>query len=148
MGKMISENAYIDALLEQRDLRGKMGKLLYGHYKYRYWNRESMRSSLREKEMKKDMQRELAEHTPSVFAPFYPDFTGAKTRQPKYSTKNISAFLLFIDTSYISYLFFQCFKHFPHFLMNNIDCFQRAHHDFKIGDFSRFIPPYHVHTID
>ncbi len=91
-----SENAYIDALLEQRNLRGKMGKLLYGHYKYRYSNRESMRSSLREKEMKKDMRRELAELTPSVFEPFYPDFKVLKTSKPKYSEKNNSAFLLVI----------------------------------------------------
>jgi hypothetical protein len=61
-----------------------------------------VRSSLREKEMKKDMRRELAELTPSVFEPFYPDFKVLKTSKPKYSEKNNSAFLLvtFLNNSF------------------------------------------------
>ena len=94
-----SEISYIDNFIERRYLSGKLDHLLHGYHTYRYWRRESMRPYLQEKEMLKDMRQELAELDPSVFEPFYPDFTVVKTKEPNYSEKNDSALLFCINNT-------------------------------------------------
>jgi hypothetical protein len=92
-----SEKAHIENYIEKRDLRGKMDKLLHGYHNYdRYWNPSKILYRLEEKQVWKEVRQELEWETPSVFEPFFSDFSAVKTIKPKYSERNNSAFFMVI----------------------------------------------------
>jgi hypothetical protein len=97
-----SERANIDNYIERRNLDGKIGRLVYGRHKYRYYNTSDQRYRMREKEVWKEIHKDLDFLPPSVKTPFdaiYP----LKTIKPKHSQQNTSALLFYYPLSIIHY---------------------------------------------
>jgi hypothetical protein len=94
-----AERDAIERFVEQRDLEGKIGRMMDTSRNYHHWNPSRMRYRLQEKQIMKEVRHDLAWITPSVKEDFNPNFDAdfsIKTIKPKYSGRNNSAFLLIL----------------------------------------------------